>query len=191
MSRRHSIALALAALLAGACWAQSAEPGGAEAEAGRRSEQAEGNGRARGFDLRVQNYASGFCSLVSIGGSDRPDPLVDSCHGWRVSSCRGIMLVVSDEPRLARASIVRERSSGDERPEIEVTDLNEAILAKLLSTRQRRQDIISLSFDNIRCASGGSKVAYDGSFIEAGVSGPGIAMRGTVVVGTDGVSVRM
>lgn len=159
------------------------------AVAGTRHDQPETTQRNAGdFELRVQSYASGQCTLVFISPQRQSNPVVDSCHGWRATTCSGITFVVSDEARLARgtAIIVPDRSQQNA---VEVVDINLKIEQRLRADIAR-PSLLDLSFANASCTGDGIRVPYDGSFTDGDDSGAS-SVNGYISIRRSGVGVEV
>lgn len=133
------------------------------------------------LDLRVENYNSGICTIVSRSSPRGRERLVDSCSGWRMASCRDIIFVSSDEPRLARGSLIRQQP-GEQDSQSGAIDLNQLILDQISSRQSNHQDLIALGFRQSECRRGEFAISFDGAFIASGASGPATPVSGSVLV---------
>jgi len=141
--------------------------------------------------FRVQNYSEGNCTLVHLASSTHREPLVDSCHGWRMSSCGGTILVVSADPRLDTGSLVRSGPANPESGQVDVLDLNARLGAALNRVGKPRRELLGLSFADPRCGADGMLIPFEGSYTnESGDDGRGHAISGEISVRGDRVGVE-
>jgi hypothetical protein len=132
--------------------------------------------------LTVEHYSDGSCATVRMEGID--ESIIDSCHGWELSDCDGILIIRSRGVRLDKAGTVRP-AEGKKSPQI-------AFFDKLLDQQLGRKaggpyEYLNLSFSEPRCTSVGATLPFQGSIIKVGGTGSADGVHGVIHIPSEGV----
>ena len=181
--------LAIVALLTvpaiGACTSSgpsnSADNGGASAGvAGQRQ---------AGINRRILEIEEqGSCAHISAVDGETSRPLVDSCHGWTLSGCSGMLFAHGRGVRVDSGAIIIPTGSSDAPqlpPEVEPRALAQTAIER---ERGNAFEYLHLRFAPAQCSGSGMEIEFDGSLIRRGTNGPAEAMRGKFVVNRGGSS---
>jgi hypothetical protein len=96
--------LAGAAVPASSSPQPSQNPAAAARQSGSRTVASSPQG-VRNAIMRIEHYSGGSCATVSIG--ELAGPILESCHGWHISDCDGVLLARSRGVRLDKAAVIR------------------------------------------------------------------------------------
>lgn len=130
------------------------------------------------FALTIEDMADGSCSIVSAGSGAGRRILADSCHGWKISDCGGMVLasVVNVRADTAKLFVRGALGTGGRPPEPIAV---EAAIGRGVADKWGRGfEILHLQFGQPHCIEDGMLLPFTGSIIGKGVSGPAAPMEG-------------
>jgi hypothetical protein len=133
--------------------------------------------------LRVEHYASGSCATLSVDGLK--EPVLDSCHGWSITDCDGILLARSAGVRLDKAMILRS-APGD--PNLSVVNLEQLLAEALNRKTQVPYEYLHFRLLEPQCSSAGATMPFEGSAIRNGATGPADPVKGIVHIARNGTN---
>jgi len=134
----------------------------------------------RPSNLRVEHYAAGSCAAVSVEGHAKP--ILDSCHGWSLTDCDGILLVRSTGVRLDEAVVIRYLTSG----RLEVKNLKRFLEDSVERKAGGPYEYLHIRISEPQCNSKGATMAFDGSVIKPYATGSAVPAKGILRIGNDG-----
>ena len=128
--------------------------------------------------LEVESYQGGRCAMLYYRhGSGERRRLLDSCRGWAVEDCGGLLLATAPGVRVDTAvAAVRGRV-------VQVPDLVHAAIGRRFGAGQ---SYLHLDFAAPACRGGRLSLPFQGSYMGVDAEGSASGMRGTVSFEPDG-----
>jgi hypothetical protein len=137
--------------------------------------------KVRSITLRIDQYSGGSCATVSV--ERFPRPLIDSCHGWAISDCDGMVVLQSRGVRLDDGAILRPAETGGPAKPIFLRDI---LQKELDRTRSPASEYVHLNLSELQCSATGADLPFEGSVMKVGATGSADRVSGTVKISGDG-----